>query len=168
MILFAVYVSLRINPAEDVELQPFYLPRSFLLTTVNLIAISTFLHLAVQSVKMERLVDFNRYIWLASISGVIFFLLQGSGLTWMIQEQLKPDSAMLNLYGFTFFLVVVHALHVVGGMAGLVMVIFGMRKKAYDHERYFPVQFCAIYWHFLDVVWILMMLAFAYAAAISK
>jgi len=30
----------------------------------------------------------------------------------------------------------------------------------YDHERYWPVEFSAHYWHFLDLVWLCMLAVF--------
>ena len=75
---------------------------------------------------------------------------------------------MKNLYGLTFCLVIVHALHVIGGVAGLTFLLFGLARQAYDHERYFPVKFCAMYWHFLDAVWLTMLAAFALAAAVTN
>jgi cytochrome c oxidase subunit III len=167
LILYAIYVALRVAPQAG-EIIPFYLPTSFILTTVVLIAISTVLHLAVVAVSQERLNDLKRYIWVAFLLSLAFFGVQGSSLTWMIAQLLQPADTMQNLYGFTFFLVVVHALHVIGGVAGLVFLLFGITKQRYDHERYFPVRFCAIYWHFLDVVWIIMLACFALAAYVSK
>ncbi len=167
MILYAIYVVLRLDPASG-EVSPFFIPRSFLLTTVNLIAISIVLHLAVGAAREQRIVDLRRYVILAAILALAFFVIQGFGLAEMVGDMFQPATTMRNLYGLTFCLVIVHALHVVGGVAGLVFLLFGLSRGAYDHERYFPVKFCAMYWHFLDVVWLLMLAAFALAAAISN
>lgn len=167
MILYAIYVLLRIAP-EAGEIQPFYLPPTFLITTVNLIAISLLLHMSLGAVRRERRVDFARYVILAFVLSLAFFFVQGSALAWMISELLKPTASFRNLYGLTFFLVIVHALHVVGGVAGLTFLLFGLSRGAYDHERHFPVRFCTLYWHFLDIVWILMLASFALAAYVSK
>lgn len=166
IILYAVYVVIRTKPGVDII--PFYLPRNFVLTTVNLIGISVLLHLAVGAARTERHVDLARYIVLAFILSIVFFIIQGSGLAWMMDKMMKPSNTITNLYGFTFFLVIVHALHVIGGVAGLVLLLFGVRRHAYDHERNFPVRFCALYWHFLDIVWLLMMLSFWLAAYVSR
>lgn len=167
MLLYAIYVMLRIAPQAG-EVQPFYLPRTFLLTTVNLIAISVLLHLAVGAVRREQRSDLVRYVVLAFLLAITFFFIQGAGLSWMVNELLQPGASMRNLYGLTFFLVIVHALHVVGGVAGIVFLLFGLKRRHYDHERYFPIRFCAMYWHFLDIVWILMLASFALAAFLSK
>ncbi len=166
-ILYAIYVVLRVAPGGG-QLQPFYVPQLFVLTTVNLLAISVLLHLAVAAVRREKRVDFARYIVLAFTLSIVFFMIQGSALSWMVGELLKPAAAVSNLYGLTFFLVVIHALHVVGGVAGLTFLLFGMYRGSYDHERNFPVRFCAMYWHFLDFVWVLMLASFALAAYVSK
>ncbi|MEM7475997.1 MAG: cytochrome c oxidase subunit 3 [Planctomycetota bacterium] len=171
MILYAIYVLIRIKPlTEDAigGIQPFYLPASFLITTVNLVAISILLHLAVAAVRKEARTDFNRYVILAAILAMVFFVIQGSGLTWMVDAMNKPTPAMKTLYTFTIFLVIVHALHVIGGAVGMVILVFGIRRQSYDHERHFPVRFCALYWHFLDFVWVIMMAGFALAAYVSK
>ncbi len=166
-VLYAIYVMLRIAPQAG-QIQPFYLPRMFLLTTVNMLAISVLLHLAVVAIRREMRVDFGRYIVLAFVLALFFFVIQGSALSWLVSELTKPAAQIRNLYGLTFFLVIVHALHVVGGVAGLTFLLFGLARGHYDHERYFPVRFCAMYWHFLDVVWIIMLGSFALAAYVSK
>ncbi len=167
LLLYAIYVILRVSP-DDARLQPFYIPRSFLLTSVVLVAISILLHLAVTSIRREMRVDFVRYVILAAILAGAFFVIQGTGLIWMVEQMQTPGPALQNLYGFTFFLVVLHAVHVIGGAVGFAFVFFGIARGAFDHERHFPVRFCALYWHFLDVVWFVMMACFALAAYVAN
>ncbi|MEO8269276.1 MAG: cytochrome c oxidase subunit 3, partial [Aureliella sp.] len=124
--------------------------------------------MAVEAVQRERRIDLARYIILAFVLGLAFFVVQGSALAWMVSEMLQPTALVNNLYGLTFVLVIVHALHVVGGVAGLTFILFGLSRGKYDHERYFPIRFCALYWHFLDAVWILMLVSFFLAAYVSK
>ncbi len=167
VLLYAIYVVSRLAPA-GVVVAPFYLPRSFVLSTVVLVAISICLHLAVGAVRRERRMDLWRYIIIASILAVVFFIVQAGGMSWMIQELERATSYDRSLYGFTFVLVLIHALHVVGGAAGLTFILFGLSRGIYDHERHWPIRFCALYWHFLDVIWVLMMASFALAAFVSK
>jgi heme/copper-type cytochrome/quinol oxidase subunit 3 len=62
----------------------------------------------------------------------------------------------LHLYGLIFFLILVHALHVVGGLVGLSVTTAHALQGRYDHERYGGVKHAAMYWHFLDAVWLVM------------
>jgi cytochrome c oxidase subunit III len=167
VLLYAIYVVIRTAPPNGLA-QPFFLPINFISTTIVLIAISICLHLAVGAIQRERRVDVWRYIIIACILNLVFFGLQSSGMMTMIQRLQESTQQDRSLYGFTFLMVLVHALHVVGGAAGLVFVLFGLSRDAYDHERYWPIKFCALYWHFLDVVWMLMLACFALAAYASK
>lgn len=166
ILLYAIYVVIRVSPAG--EIPNFWLPQSFIYSTLILIGISYCLHHAVVAVRTEKRVDLARYVVIASLLAVTFFAIQGTGMAWMIQELEASPSQDRSLYGFTFVLVLLHALHVIGGAVGLTLVIFGIRREAYDHERYWPIRFCALYWHFLDIVWVLMLIAFAIAAIVSK
>jgi cytochrome c oxidase subunit 3 len=57
-------------------------------------------------------------------------------------------------------LAVLHALHVMGGIIALALVTARAGLGRYDHERFWAIQFSAYYWHFLDLVWIVMLVAF--------
>ncbi len=167
VLLYAIYVVTRVAAPGGFS-QPFVLPINFITTTVVLIAISICLHLSVGAIRRERRVDVWRYIIIASILNIVFFGMQSTGMLTMIERLQESNQQDKSLYGFTFLMVLIHALHVVGGSAGLVFIMFGLSRESYDHERYWPIKFCAIYWHFLDVVWVLMLASFALAAIASK
>jgi cytochrome c oxidase subunit III len=167
IILFTIYVVLRLGP-EAGELAPFKLPPAFVLTTVTMLSVSALLNMSVRAARSERHTELRRYITLSFILAIFFFIVQGFSLRVLVERMLGPGVAMQNLYGLTFFLVVLHALHVLGGVVGMTFLLFGVARGAYDHERNFPIRFCALYWHFLDVVWILMLVAFGVAAVVAN
>ena len=78
----------------------------------------------------------------------------------MESGKLPGQFAPVSMYGLVFFLILVHALHVVGGIVALAIVTLRTRRQMYDHESYMGVQFAARYWHFLDIVWIAMFTMF--------
>lgn len=59
-----------------------------------------------------------------------------------------------RLEGLLFVLILLHALHFVAGMIGLTVVTVRGLAGRYDHEYHGGVRLCAVYWRFLDVVWI--------------
>lgn len=59
------------------------------------------------------------------------------------------------LWGFVV-LSVIHALHVVGGLIPLIAVTIRAFANAYTPERHAGVRHLVLYWHFLDIVWIIM------------
>lgn len=167
IILYAIYVVLRMTRGEE-TVAPFYLPLNFIGTTTILVGISVCMHLAVAAVRREARTDLLRYLVLSLILSVAFFAVQSFGMVWVVTRFAADASPNRSLYGMTFVLALLHALHVVGGLVGLGIVLVRAWRGRYDHESYFAIRFCALYWHFLDIVWLLMLVAFGIAAALSK
>jgi cytochrome c oxidase subunit III len=66
-------------------------------------------------------------------------------------EGLTPSSGAA---GAAFYMMTgMHAFHVLTGLVFLAIVWFNGRRGLYD-EKHFPVEAAAVYWHFIDVVWI--------------
>lgn len=80
---------------------------------------------------------------LAFLVGVVFFEWQG---------HIKPWDGVFGavLFGMTGL----HALHVLSGVV-LILIIWNLgRKGHFSGERHWGVEATAIYWHFVDVVWV--------------
>ena len=54
------------------------------------------------------------------------------------------------LYGMTGM----HALHVASGIVFILIVWFNGLKGRFTKERHWGVEACAIYWHYVDVIWV--------------
>jgi cytochrome c oxidase subunit III len=93
-----------------------------------------------------------RNVLITFILGVVFLL--GVVLVeWptAIREGLTPSSGP---YGAVFFMMTgMHALHVITGLIFLMIVYRNARKGLYDQKNY-PIEAAAVYWHFVDLVWI--------------
>lgn len=163
MILFLMYALTR-SKSTDLQVPQLEIPVSFLGTTFLLVGISATLHLAVKSVRREQQVELRRYVSLAFIMSILFLIFQSFGMTWLALIHFRIDKPQETLYALTFFLAFVHALHVVGGVVSIVYVLIKAWRNMYDHENYWGVVYCAWYWHFLDIVWLFMLICFGLAA----
>ncbi|MBI4761133.1 MAG: heme-copper oxidase subunit III [Chloroflexi bacterium] len=66
-------------------------------------------------------------------------------------EGLTPSSGAA---GAVFYMMTgMHAFHVLTGLVFLAIVWINGRRGLYD-EKHYPVEAAAVYWHFVDVVWI--------------
>jgi cytochrome c oxidase subunit 3 len=86
------------------------------------------------------------------ILGLAFFI-GVVAVEWRIaaHEGLTPSS---GLDGAAFYMMTgMHAFHVLTGLIFLAVVWINGRKGLYD-EKHYPVEAAAVYWHFVDVVWI--------------
>jgi len=162
MLLFVVYVARRTSDLGS-DAKGYSIPPSFVASTLLLIGISISLHYAVVAARRDRAARVLRLSLLAMTLAIGFFIVQSEGMYVLITRALGDSSIGSSLYPFTFLLALLHALHVVGGVIALVFVVASAKKIRYDHERYWGLQFCALYWHFLDGVWLVMLLGFAVA-----
>ena len=64
------------------------------------------------------------------------------------------------LLGLIFFLILIHALHVVGGLVSLALATARACTAGDPRAMEGPVRFTAIYWHFLGAVWLVLFVTF--------
>jgi cytochrome c oxidase subunit III len=137
-----------------------HLPTALWGSTFILMASSVTMHMALDAVRQEKQVKFRQMLILTLLLSVGFVLIQFPSLYKLLNVhfELLTQQERAYYYGLIFFMIVVHALHVVGGMIPLGVITHKAHKGAYDHEAYGPVKYTAAYWHFLDVVWLVMFL----------
>ncbi len=91
---------------------------------------------------------------------VLFMIIQCFAMSDILMGPALYGGTSKGVAGMVVALAIVHGLHVLGGVIALGAVAHGAMSGKYDHERHWPVDFAAQYWHFLDAVWILMLIVF--------
>ncbi len=141
-------------PPEGIALPSF--PMAAVATAV-LLASSALLHLAVKREESDQ--PGIQPLWIAGLGlGVGFAALQG----WLWMDLMGagrlPTSGLYEslFYGLTW----IHAVHVVIGLLSLVWASVGLKTGRYGSHRLSTVSNIAIFWHFVDVVWIVLFLGF--------
>lgn len=156
---FVLYASWR----ESSFIESEELPLSFAWSTLLLIVVSGLLHWAVLNVRREHRRTSLLLLSAALLGSVAFLAVQGLAM-WHVAGGYEAAGLEAGLAGMMLVLALLHALHVIGGVAALVLVTLRLFSGQYDHERHWGISFAALYWHFLDVVWILMLFAFWYTS----
>ncbi|MGH7626208.1 MAG: cytochrome c oxidase subunit 3 [Gemmatimonadaceae bacterium] len=93
-------------------------------------------------------------IWLATTAllGTTFLGFQAYEFTSFVHEGLKITT---NLFGSTFFtLTGFHGAHVTAGVLWLVTMLFVDFKRGLGPRDAINVDVMALYWHFVDVIWV--------------
>ncbi|WP_436297906.1 cytochrome c oxidase subunit 3 [Stieleria mannarensis] len=156
LLLYALYAISRSD--DPLKLVP--LPKTFLVSTVCLIVISFLVHAATRTVRRDR---FRTTGWLLGIStaaAVVFTVVQCLAMTEILLGPATFQGPGRGVAGMVVVLAILHALHVLGGIIALGIVAARSAIGLYDHERHWPVDFAAHYWHFLDLVWLCMIVTF--------
>ena len=93
-------------------------------------------------------------IWLAmtALLGASFLGFQAYEFTSFVHEGLTIKT---NLFGSTFFILTgFHGAHVTAGVLWLLTLLGVDFKRGLGPRDAINVDICALYWHFVDVVWI--------------
>ena len=157
--LLAAYGAIRIGSVDW--------PNAPEILGVNLPGFMTFLLIcssltmvkAITAVKQGDMMRFRRHILLNAGGGFIFLGLQVYEWTHLINQGLLVWSNPWgsSLFGATFFAITgFHGMHVTGGVIYLICVYFEGKSGRYDGGRFERVEVAGLYWHFVDLVWILV------------
>ena len=132
------------------------LPGGLWLSTALMLAASIALQYALFSIREGRQRRFMQLLYATAALASGFVISQVFCLSALLSSHRAMRLAGSGLYGLVFFLIVLHALHVLGGLAALGRNIHCGRMQRYSQTAHGPVRCTVIYWHFLDAVWLLM------------
>ncbi|HET6928954.1 MAG TPA: cytochrome c oxidase subunit 3 [Candidatus Acidoferrum sp.] len=123
--------------------------------TMCLLSSSFTIHTAVAALRKANLAAF-RFLWFATFAlGAIF--LGETGHEWYRLIYERDFTISTNLFGTTYYsLVGLHAFHVTVGLAGLLIVLLLALPGKVRPEHSAQVDTFAMYWHFVDVVWVVV------------
>jgi cytochrome c oxidase subunit 3 len=139
------------------------------LTIPSIVFFNTFVLLA-SSITLEiarrRVAEFARgknpnrstpLVWLTATLLLGFVFVAGQYIAW---QQLRAEGLYLASNpnsSFFYVLTAIHALHVLGGLTGLMRVIYILRRPVLSLRRS-TMDATSYYWHFMGILWIYLLL----------
>lgn len=124
-----------------------------LAVTVVLLVSSFFMNRAETQLKQGDLKGF-RTSALVTLALGIGFLLGVVGVEWPTAAA-EGLTASSGAAGAIFYMMTgMHAFHVLTGVVFIAVVYRNAQKGVFADGKDFPVEAAAVYWHFVDVVWI--------------
>ena len=149
------YAVIRSRAAETVDIQ---LPTAFWWSTAAIIASGIALSRALASARAGQAARLRRALVFALGLSLIFLAIQAPAVWHLLSMHEAMREQNVYLYGLALALIVLHALHVLGGMIPLVTVTLKTLSDPAHYHSYHhgPVRYVAMYWHFLEAGWIVM------------
>ena len=151
--LFATYFTLKeittsVWPPDDVHLEV----ERALLFTVLLVASSGTMQMAVRAIARDNKPAFRKWVAATMILGVLFVTNQ-LGYEWP-EAGFTPSS---HAFGSLFFTMTgFNAFHVSCGILAMAVLLGRSGVKRYGKDDLPAVEVVSYYWHFVDVVWVIM------------
>jgi cytochrome c oxidase subunit III len=107
---------------------------------------------ATAAIRAGNQVGLRSALVATALLGVGFLAVQGSEWTRLIRQGLRLSSGS---YGATFYSIIgLHALHVVGAVVWLLLVLIVARRNRYSARQHMGLKVCAMYWYFVCVLWV--------------
>lgn len=135
------------------------LPQAFFVSTA-IIILSSITYLMAKKVVQKDNQKMGTICLLATlVLGVAFIILQFKGFSQMLEHGYYftgPTSSIKMSY--VFLIAAVHIVHVVAGLISLLVVLVQQLRGKYSPENMLGLELGATFWHFLDFLWVYLIL----------
>jgi cytochrome c oxidase subunit 3 len=149
---FTAYFFIRVAGDEAWPLPPFHLPVFVAGVNTAILVTSSFtMHWALQSIKRGNRAGLQAGMVLTFLMGLTFLLTQA---TEYARVGFSPHD---GAFGTIFYcLTGLHGAHVFVGLMILLFVTIRSFRGHFSPEEHHGVEIGGIYWHFVDVMWIVV------------
>ena len=137
----------------------FSLPSYFYVSTIVIVLSSAVMYWVVRSAKQGSFSNVKSGLYTTLVLGLVFAVLQilgwsqlhDGGVFWTGEGSNTAGSWVYAITGF-------HLLHMAGGLISLIITSVKASMGKYDKENILGIEMCAIFWHFLDILWVFLFL----------
>jgi cytochrome c oxidase subunit III len=153
---FTAYFFIRVVAGDQwFPFDEFELPKAVAgVNTAVLLSSSLTMHWALESAKRGNRAGMRAGLLITTVLGATFLFVQINEYINLTQEGLTPQAFA---QGTIFFgLTGLHGAHVAIGLTLLVMATVRAFRGHYSPEEHRGVEVPGIYWHFVDVMWVIV------------
>jgi cytochrome c oxidase subunit 3 len=149
---FTAYFFIRVSGSDPWPLPPFHLPVFVAGVNTAILVTSSFtMHWALQSIKRGNRAGLQAGMVLTFFMGLTFLLTQ---VTEYARVGFAPHD---GAFGTIFYcLTGLHGAHVFVGLTILLFITIRSFRGHFSPEHHHGVEIGGIYWHFVDVMWIVV------------
>ena len=140
-------------------LKDFQLPIAFYFSTAVIIGCSITFHLAKKAIQKDNRTATTSFLLSTLGLGVVFVILQFVGFGQIVENGYYFTGSESSITTtFLYIVTLVHLLHLAGGIISLLIIIYNHFKQKYNSTQTIGIELGAMYWHFLDILWVLLFL----------
>ena len=156
VMMFAGLTSAYVVKRSQANWQTFEIPQAFWYSTIVILLSSLTIHLSAKAFKERMMARYRKLLTLTMILGVLFVITQYIGFSDLWRNGFTLQSSVS--YSFLYVIVGLHGLHVVGGVIALVVMSLKAFSTKQRNYSIVPVELISTYWHFVDILWIYLLL----------
>jgi cytochrome c oxidase subunit III len=158
VMIFAGLTSAYLVKQADGGWLIFELPPIFYVSSVVILLSSGTMHWAYLSAKKSNFDTTKIAMSITVVLGFVFLATQLMGWRDMVNMGVFFAGTQSNPAGsFLYVFSGLHGLHLVSGIVFLVIVLFAVFRMEIHGKSMVRMEMCATYWHFLDLLWIYLL-----------
>ncbi len=159
VMLFAGLTSAYVVRADNGNWLVFSLPDVAILSTALIVTSSLTMLMAQKAIKKDNYGLTSLGIFLTLALGIGFFFTQIEAWKQLTASGIYFVGKYSNASGsFLYVIALMHLLHMAGGLIALVVSLTKSLLKKYSSADNLGIELTAIYWHFLDLLWVYLFL----------
>ncbi|PCH50407.1 MAG: cytochrome oxidase subunit III [Flavobacteriaceae bacterium] len=159
--LFAGLTSAYVVSRKRNDWVSFDLPPAFYTSTILIVISSITFILAKFFIKKENRQLTTLFLASTLILGVSFVFFQLEGFKELINSELFFTGAKSTVKSsFIYGITIAHLAHIAGGIIVLLVVFYNHLTKKYTSKDFLGLELGAIFWHFVDILWVYLFLFF--------
>ncbi len=135
------------------------LPQAFYWSTAIIITSSILYHLAKKAVKRNQQKQGTLLLVFTLVLGFTFVGMQFKGFSQMLESGYYFTGPTSNIkMSYVFLIAALHIAHVAAGLISLIVVLVQQLRGKYLSGNTLGLELGATFWHFLDVLWVYLLL----------
>ncbi|MCY7410889.1 MAG: cytochrome c oxidase subunit 3 [Chitinophagales bacterium] len=134
------------------------LPQIFWVNTLIIICSSIVMHWTVRAFKKFDRRSYRMGLAITFCLGTLFLI--GQFIGWSQMPSFTQGFSKEGFSDFVFAISSVHAAHIIGGLVILLIALVTSFVKPFNPNKLVTLQIIAIYWHFVDLLWIYLFIFF--------
>ena len=158
--MFAGIVSaFVVSKSREDWMKDFDFPTAFYFSTITISLCSVTFHLAKKAMQKDNRQAVTWLLLLTLLLGVSFVFWQFKGFHQLMDSGYfftGPESNITTT--FLYVIASLHLAHLAGGIISLLIIIYNHFKQKYNSGQLLGIELGAMYWHFLDFLWICLFL----------
>jgi len=156
VMMFAGFTSAYIVKRNLANWITFDLPKIFWYSTAVIIISSITIIISRNYFRQREMKQYRLWLAVTLVLGIAFVCMQYIGFAqlWRGGVTLTKNVS----FSFLYIIVGLHALHVIGGIIALIIVLIKAYSVKVKNYNIVPVDLMNTYWHFVDLLWIYLLI----------
>jgi cytochrome c oxidase subunit 3 len=133
----------------------FEIPSMFYVSTVIILLSSLTMELSKSAIKKDDNKKSYQYLTYTLALGLIFVVCQLMGWNQLVANNIHFSGGNPS-ESFFYAMSGLHLGHLAFGVISMLVTTYKAKKNRYSAKNYLGISLCAIYWHFLDFLWLIL------------